>query len=288
MAYTIATAFDELKSNLEPTALQKETLSTRQQKVRDSVAAGLDVLEDFLVGSYVRKTMIGPMKEADIDIFIVLHPKYFKADGQSALLERVKTALIKTYSTNPKIRKNGQAVTITFTDFKVDVVPAFNRQGGGYLIPDVNKAKWIETNPKVHLDLVQKENTAQSGKFIPLVKMIKGWNRNINYAFIGFRLELLLLDKYKPLLIGDSYANAVTSVFNTGREAIKNMANDPAGYSGVISGLDNATDVNDAVSRFQTAYSLALKANEYEAQDQLVYAFSCWKKIFGDNFPTYG
>jgi small multidrug resistance pump len=42
----------------------------------------------------------------------------------------VLTALILlSYPKTPDISRNGQAVMITFTDFKVDVVPAFYRNG---------------------------------------------------------------------------------------------------------------------------------------------------------------
>ena len=40
--------------------------------MRDALARGFTVLESFLTGSYARSTMIAPLKDADIDIFIVL------------------------------------------------------------------------------------------------------------------------------------------------------------------------------------------------------------------------
>jgi tRNA nucleotidyltransferase (CCA-adding enzyme) len=70
--------------------------------------------------------MIAPLSQADIDIFIVLHPGYYRADGQTALLNSVRDALRVTYPKTPRISRNGQAVSINFTDFAVDVVPAFN------------------------------------------------------------------------------------------------------------------------------------------------------------------
>src|SRR5262249_60237311 len=92
--------------------------------------------DSFLAGSYRRSTMIAPLTQADVDIFVVLDPSYYEANGQASLLDKVKRTLQKTYSKTPEISRNGQAVTITFTDFKVDVVPAFYSTAGGYLIPD--------------------------------------------------------------------------------------------------------------------------------------------------------
>jgi len=70
--------------------------------------------------------MISPLKEADVDIFVVLDPKYYAAQGQTGPLNRVRASLLKTYTKTPKIRPDGHAVT--FTDFKVDVVPGFYRK----------------------------------------------------------------------------------------------------------------------------------------------------------------
>jgi len=76
--------------------------------------------------------MIGPLKDADLDIDMVLHPSYYADNSPANLLAKVRDALKQTCS------PNGQAVRITFADFKADVVPAFHRQGGGYLIPNAN------------------------------------------------------------------------------------------------------------------------------------------------------
>lgn len=77
MATTILSTFQKLKENLEITGLQKSLVSTRQINIREVVEKDLVVLDSFLTGSYSRSTMIAPLKEADIDIFIVLDSKYF-------------------------------------------------------------------------------------------------------------------------------------------------------------------------------------------------------------------
>ncbi|KAF5426694.1 MAG: tRNA nucleotidyltransferase (CCA-adding enzyme), partial [Candidatus Methanomarinus sp.] len=166
-----------MKANLEITGLQHSTVSTRQQNVRKVIENELDVLDSFLTGSYSRHTMIAPLSEADIDIFVILNPSYYEEDGQVNLLDRVKRVLLKTYTKTPKISRNGQAVTITFANFVVDVVPAFNRKDGGFLIPNSIKKEWISTNPKTHVEIMSNENDKHDGNLIPIVKMIKGWNK---------------------------------------------------------------------------------------------------------------
>ena len=144
MTTTIPQGFQVLRSRLEITGLQSSTVATRQRSVRNAVAREFTVLESFLTGFYARSTMIAPLKAADIDIFIVLDATYFKEHRPGSVLNRVRAVLRQTYPTTPRVARNGQAVTITFTDFKVDVVPAFYRQGGGYAGGhDANVVVWI-------------------------------------------------------------------------------------------------------------------------------------------------
>lgn len=287
MATTIASSFQKLKDNLEITGLQKSTASTRQENVRDVVANDMDVLDSFLTGSYARSTLIAPLSEADIDIFIVLDPKYYESDGQAGLLDKVKRALLKTYTKTPKISRNGQAVTITFTDFVVDVVPAFNRKGGGYLIPNSVKKTWIATNPKTHVDIMVQENKNHSGNLVPIVKMIKGWNKNINNDFVSFYLELLAIKIFKNITISD-FSSGMRFYFDKGQEGIKSKVHDPVEYGGQINGLRNCKTVEAAVGRFETAYSRAIKAEQYAKNGNIESAIDEWKKVFGDYFPAYG
>jgi hypothetical protein len=286
MATTIQQSFQKLKENLEITGLQKSTVSTRQENVRDVVAGEMDVLDSFLTGSYSRSTMISPLSEADIDIFIVLDPKYYETDGQANILDKVKRALIKTYTKTPKISRNGQAVTITFTDFVVDVVPAFNRKGGGYLIPNSVQKAWIATNPKTHVDVMIQENKNHNGDLVPIVKMIKGWNKNINNDFVSFYLELLAIKIFKNITISD-FSSGMRFFFDKGREGIKYKVHDPVDYGGQINGLRNCKTVEDAVNRFETAYNRAIKAEQYAKNGNTESAVNEWKKIFGDYFPAY-
>lgn len=287
MATTIAASFTKLKENLEITALQKSTVSTRQQNIRDAVSNEMDVLDSFLTGSYSRSTMIAPLSEADIDIFIVLSSEYYEPEGQASLLDKLKRVLLKTYPKTPKISRNGQAVTITFTDFIVDVVPSFYRNGGGYLLPDSHQKVWISTNPKVHVDLMSEENLKHFGDLVPIVKMIKGWNKNINSDFISFYLELLGINIFKNITITD-YPSGMRFFFDKGQEAIKYKILDPAGYGEQIGGFKNISTVQEALSRFTTAYDRAIKAENFARQTKTEEAVNEWRKIFGDYFPAYG
>jgi len=288
MATTIYQSFQQLKSNLEITGLQQQTVSTRQQNVRDAVAADLTVLDSFLTGSYRRSTMIAPLKDADIDIFVILDTSYFKQDGQAWLLDKVKTTLKKTYPTTPKISRNGQAVTITFTDFTVDVVPAFNRQGGGYLIADSVNGRWISTDPKKHVDIWSAANTWHKGDLVPSIKMIKAWNRQHSVLLRSFHLEAMILSILTNVTITD-YLSGARFVFDKARQVVKGATYDPSGYGGNLADyLNTQQKISDVVSRLETAYKRAIEAENLDKQGRTSAAVEKWRMIFGDYFPAYG
>jgi len=293
MATTIHSALQQFRSNLEITDLQETTVSTRQQSVRAAVARDLAVLDSFLTGSYSRNTLIAPLKDADIDIFVILDPQYYwhyngQNGGQRGLLDLVKSVLRKTYPSTPDISRNGQAVTIRFTDFDVDVVPGFNREGGGYLIPNTIGQTWIETDPKKHVVIMADSNRWHEGNLVPLVKMLKGWNRSKGSFFQSFHLEVMALYVLTNVRISD-FPSGLRYVFDKCREYVTQKNLDPAGYGGdVASYINTQVKIKEAANRFQAALEKALQAEDHARRGYVTSAFDAWRALLGDYFPAYG
>lgn len=287
MPKTIDQGFEKFRENLRITQLQESTVSTRQQNIRDAVGKEMKVLESFLAGSYRRNTLVSPLTSADIDIFVVLDPSYYDKTGQASLLDKVKRVLQKTYPKTPKISRNGQAVTITFTDFEVDVVPGFFRSGGGYLIPDSILQRWIATDPKKHVAIFDAANKAHNNDLRPLVKMIKCWNREHSNLIRSFHLELLVLAVLNNVKISN-FSSGARFVFDKARARVQSDLIDPAGYGGAVNAYLNTADkVKEVVNRLETAYTRAIDAERLAVRD-VSQAYDKWRLIFGDYFPAHG
>jgi len=285
--YTVARGFEVLRERLEITDLQATAVSTRQRNVRDALEKRLVVDDHFLTGSYMRNTMIAPLNEADVDLFMVMNDQYFRTDGQAYILDKVRGVLLETYPLTPNISRDGQAVTITFTDFKVDVVPAFTGVSSGYLIPNTIRNEWISTDPRKHITLWSEANKAHNGDLVPLIKMIKGWNKQHGDLFYSFHLECLILKILTNVTISD-FPSAVCYVFDKARTAVTDIVFDPVSFTNTGKYLDTQSKIDAVVSRLETAYTRAKNAEECTARGNIDDAYYYWRLIFGDYFPAYG
>ena len=237
--------------------------------------------------------MIAPLQEADIDVFVVLPSRYYvhyngTNGGQAGLLDFVKRTLRRTYTRTPDIGRNGQAVTIRFDDFVVDVVPGFVRPGGGFLIPNSITQQWLSTDPKRHVEIMADANRMHRNDLVPLVKMLKGWNRMSGDYFRSFHLEVLMLQVLQNVRI-DSYSSGVRFVFDKARAAVKQQNPDPAGYGDDVGSYINTREKIDvAVAKFQAAHDCAVRAEAAEARGAISDAIDSWRQLFGRYFPAYG
>jgi hypothetical protein len=292
MALTIEESFARLRSNLEITDLQSTLVSTRQQTVRGVIANGFKVADDFLTGSYARSTMISPLTDADIDIFVCLDPSYYHSfhgvnGGPAGLLDRMKQTIRETYTTTPNISRNGQAVTIRFSDFVVDVVVGFHRQGGGFLIANSVGNFWLETDPKKHVEIVSAANRQHNGNLVPIIKMIKGWNAANGSFFRSFHLEVLALEAFRGVTISD-FSSGMRFFFDKARNLVRGTNLDPAGYGDDIGRYITAATVDEASRKFTGAFNSAVNAEMYVNRGQPKQAIEIWRHLVPNHFPAYG
>jgi hypothetical protein len=208
--------------------------------------------------------MISPLTEADIDIFVCLHPSYFNAfngtnGGPAGLLDRVKQTLRKTYTTTPDVSRNDQAVTIRFSDFVVDVVIGFNRTGAGYLIANAVSNFWLETDPKKHVAIMSEANKHHKGNLVPLIKMIKSWNKAQGAFFRSFHLEVLALEAFRNVTISD-FPSGLRFFFDKAHTLVRGKNLDPAGYGDDIVRYITQSNVEEASRKFQGAFNTAINA----------------------------
>jgi hypothetical protein len=112
-------------------------------------------------------------------------------------LQAVKQAISNTYSTT-KIRGDGQVVVVSFTNYVVEVCPAFLLTNGKYRYPDSNNGgRWRETDPKPEMDEINSFNSTTNGNLKKLAKMTRAWKNKCGVKIGGLLIDTLCYEFLK-------------------------------------------------------------------------------------------
>jgi hypothetical protein len=288
---TRAQAFERLRSNLELTGLQERAVAERQNSLRAAIGGELAVVDDFLIGSYRRKTLIGPLNNADVDMMVVLDRMY-RDRGPGGVLTLLRDVLAREYP-RTRISQNGQAVTVSFSDFAIDVVPAFRfpwwdlREG--WQICDSTADSWISTDPQAHEAKSARGNQVHDGNLVPWIKQLKAWNRMHGAPLRSFHLETLAWSVFGTSSWWyETFRtdwDAVTYFF---RKAPSRLVppgpfsdRAPAGWA-YLTGEKRRV----AVSKIRSAYGRCRRAEAAAADGELVAMHDAYREIFGDWYPS--
>ena len=149
----------------------------------------------FYVNSYGLGTAI---YTSDIDIVVELpwseYTKYdnYTGNGQSALLQSVKSSLQKTYSSS-SISGDGQVVVIDFSNgIKFEIVPSFKLNDGTYTYPDThNGGSWKYMNPKEEMNYFNGRNSLSNNNLKRLCRMARAWNSNMTVLMSGILIDTI-------------------------------------------------------------------------------------------------
>lgn len=299
MATTIIQSFSEYSSNLNVTDRQESLVSTCRTnvvKAIDNVLYLHSSEPSKLIGSWDRKTLIRPLSQGDVDVMVVLNydkNKEWETPGGTVLvLDKFKAILDEAY---PKTahRRDVNCITMQFSEFKFDVVPAFRYTDGYYTIPDTVRRQWVKTDPIKFAQKITAVNQNMGGDFVPLIKMVKGWNRNVDSPIGGFHLENLMYHHYQSYTQGYSYSSTIKRFFGNLPSYLSQVCYDPVTGDKLDTYMDNMaqTTVRQiAINKANTAKNKSAKAYEYEQQGDGYeeYAINGWKELLGDYFPAYG
>ena len=295
MATTIKGAFDTYRSSLEITDRQTALVATRRKSVVDALAAKLTLhptQPSLLIGSHDRQTLTKYLKEGDVDVMVVLsygpNSAWDNDTGTGQALDRFKAILDASHASTPK-RRDRNCITMSFAEFRLDVVPAFRYDAGYYKIPDTYQRKWVQTDPIAFAKGMTDVNTQMGGTFVPLVKMVKGWNRNLGWPIASFHLECLMYEKYKSYTQGYTYQSMLKAFFDELEGRLSRPVYEPIRGERVDTYMDAGTSPtrrDKAKAKAKSAATAATKAQANEPYPSL--AIPIWKELLGEFFPSYG
>src|SRR5690606_1261245 len=121
-----------------------------------------DTAHTLQIGSYGRHTAIDGISDLDMAFAIPKtksdHYKSLGVDGPKPMLNDVKDSLRKRYDSGTKIKVDGQVVGVFFSNYHVEVLPAYEDADGNFTHGDTNTGEWKLTKPRSEIVAVNDLN----------------------------------------------------------------------------------------------------------------------------------
>ena len=284
--------FDEFLSNIALTADNRADAKTKYDGVAKKLhihyyGTTYDGSTKLLIGSYGKRTAVRPPRDVDV-LFLMPFADYarfnnYQGNGQSALLQEIRSVLQEKYSTTEKIRGDGQVVVVPFKNgHTVEVLPAWRSKGKQYIIPNTHDGgSWKIVDHDAEFANVGDSDTRSDGNTRNLIKMMKAWQAECSVPIKSLVLELRavnFLAKWKYFDNGTTYYDWMVRDFFEGLIAKANSWC-------TIPGIEEKRYYGNAwLSRAESAYNRATKACEFESEKKEYDAAVEWRKIFGSQY----
>lgn len=291
---TVDEAFETFRKRLELSDTEQQDAICRHNDVRACIREGFDINRDFLTGSYARHTKTKPLKDVDIFFCLGENDRHWRNKPPSDVLAAFEARLSKKYGTD-SVERGRRCVTVEFEkrnptadeEGKVlsnDTVPAYELDDC-YEIPDRDLGKWIKTDPDIHKAKSTAKNKECDGKWVPLVKMLKRWNRSADKPISpSFLIEVMAIDLVDPPFT--KYPSEVRRFFAAAQEGIMRDWPDPAGYGPPVSDQMTPDKCRKAIEALRAAEVKSARAVQLEQQGKTGEALALWREIMGKYFPV--
>ena len=205
---------DRVKKNIVGVeSAKRELISKRYKRITKAVnsefwSSNSETAHSLFVGSYGRGTAT---TDSDLDVLLSLprseYERYdmYRGNGQSRLLQAVKSAVSETYTTTD-VKGDGQVVVVRFSDgMKFELLPAFKRVDSwgsfvSYDYPDTHMGgRWLATDPKAEQEAMKEKNTSSRGLLFDTCKYIRYVHAQ---SFSSYRLSGIVIDSFVFSAIG--------------------------------------------------------------------------------------
>ena len=264
---------------------QRSLVSARHSEIDKIVIADFGAQVTSMPGAFSRNTSIQPLEDNKIDLFVQFNPDLGQRSTPVGLLNKLEGLLVEHYP-EATLSADKQAVLVKFPDVAFHIVPCFYQDKKGYVIADAKNNKWRKTDPGIFYYALDDANNRHKGLLLPVIRIIKHWNRRNGDWFNDYYLELMV----KQALDGvkfDSYVQAIKHVFKKAIHLVVFTIDDPSDFGKQMEGLKDVFKMVEAMLSFQECHARIVKAEHYEKRGDLISAYKEWGKIFKADFPSY-
>jgi hypothetical protein len=280
---------------------------------------GFHVKETSIYGSVLQDTATRPLDdETDVDILVVLdeeeHGDWVKDGGGTRnALRAVKRTLQKKYP-NHEVYIDRSVVAVEFSDFKVEVTPAFEysadhnpeepgdpatvvglelpfHPGGrddpnqGYVISDTyGEESWRGTNPRRFQLMYDAVNENNNGKLQQVAVTAKKWNEKNGKPVSSFHMVNIAYQYFQD----DAPPNASTTehmhrFFRRLPDYMQSETREPVYQERLDKGM-GSEEKREAAKKAYNAQEKLREAKKLQEQGKTDEAKEKYREVYGDDF----
>lgn len=245
-----------------------------------------EIKHSLQIGSYGRKSAIKDV--SDLDIIFEISEDDFKKynnrthNGQSDLLQDVKNAICNTYSST-RIRGDRQVVVVEFTDYVIEVCPAYLLEDSSYKYPDAKDGgSWKITKPRQEISEIKDFNTECNDNVRRLAKMIRAWKNKNGVEIGGLLIDTFAYDFFKEYEdLQQSGIAEFDNVLLNFFEYLKSR-NEHQKYWYAPGSKQKVFKKRSFIKKAKKAFENIQEAIEKSDKDNV---YGIWRRLFGNVFP---
>ncbi|MCE5306075.1 MAG: hypothetical protein LLG20_00375 [Acidobacteriales bacterium] len=288
MPRTVDEGFRDFLASLTPSDAESEKAMRHRASIEACLKSNFTLKRFFRTGSFGNGTSI--YRYSDVDYFASVATEELKRDSSASL--RQFREVLESRFPNTGVHVSSPAVRVPFgtgPNEVHEITPAdFVEERYGskiYDIPD-GRGGWMKSSPDAQNYYVHKINEKLGWKIKPVVRFLKAWKYFKQVPISSFYLELRVA-KYaesEASIVYDIDVERVLALLANNQLA---AMQDPAGISGYILPCSSEANLQDALSKLETARVRAAKAREAEQNGDTKSAFYWWDLLYDNRFPSY-
>ncbi|WP_081790943.1 SMODS domain-containing nucleotidyltransferase [Deinococcus phoenicis] len=243
----------------------------------------------FYVGSYGRNTAIGA---SDLDVLFQLPYSVYErfngyaGNGQSALLQAIRTSIQNTYSVT-SVGGDGQVVVVPFTDgVKFEILPAFINKDDSYTYPDSNGGgTWKKTDPKPEIQAIKARDALYGGNLRRLCRMMRAWKHEWQVPIKSLLIDTLA---YRFIETWEHREKSYVYYDWMVRDFFLYLSNqnDTQTYWSAPGSGDPVWSIGSFQYKAKRCYNISLEAIKYDSDNMSYTARGKWREIFGSKYSS--
>jgi hypothetical protein len=225
-------------------------------------------------GSVSKHTFVDGI--SDIDILLIINDSEL-SDKQPKAIKNIIAGMLKERFPNTKISVGNMAVTVSFSDYPIQILPAL-KSGGKVIIPEASGNSWAKIDTEKFTSTLTKTNDKNGNKVVPIIKLAKAIISKLpeKHQLSGYHVEAL------AVRIFSDYHNEQTSkamlkhFFQQASQMVLSPTQDKTGQSDYI---DEYLGTKNSLSRQLVSSALDRLYRKLNNADNLL-SLETWKDIF--------